>query len=65
MAILLGIAHKVQCLKKKETFDSGGRGGQDPSSYFFQCAVDIDFKFSGFGLNVLFIDLKVIDWLHE
>ena len=28
----LGITHKVECLKLKEIFDSGERGGQDPLS---------------------------------
>ncbi len=42
----LGTARKVQCLKKSETNESGGRGGLDPSSYFNQCLIDIDFVYS-------------------
>ena len=33
---------KVQCLKKKEIVDQGGRGGQSLGSYFVQCLGDID-----------------------
>ena len=47
----LGTVCKVQCLKKGETNDSEGRGGQDPSSYFNQCLIDIDFVYSAVYQN--------------
>ncbi len=46
--------------KKEGNFWLRGEGGKDPSSYFFQSSVDIDFNFVGFTLNVLFIDTSIM-----
>ena len=53
---LLGIAHKVECLKYKEIFDLGGRGVKTPR----QCLVDIDFNLKDFQSNVGLIDSTFI-----
>ncbi len=43
LQLRLGTTSEVQCLRKKETFVKGGRGGLEAMSYFFTSLGDVDF----------------------